>query len=212
MLQLSADRCPTVVKLCGSHRRPRFNPWRRKWQPTPVLLPGESHGQRSLVGYCPWGCKSQTGLMVHTHTHAHMHGNTVTLSVVPCFHRTRLWPCWRCMLSFTMGPNVPAQACLLHLSPSHVKDMPTVLYFYCSLSSPNHSTCPAPSVLCFGVHLSFEEILIKTHIPQNSSLGHTARSDIFRSVKWCLQNDDAIYSSISRKFLKIVFFLLYKHS
>ena len=27
------------------------------WQPTPVFLPGESHGRRSLVGYCPWGCK-----------------------------------------------------------------------------------------------------------------------------------------------------------
>ena len=32
-------------------------PWRRKWQPTPVFLPGESHGQRSLAGYSPWGCK-----------------------------------------------------------------------------------------------------------------------------------------------------------
>ena len=30
-------------------------PWRRTWQPTPVFLPGESHGQRSLVGYSPWG-------------------------------------------------------------------------------------------------------------------------------------------------------------
>ena len=29
-------------------------PWRRKWQPTPVFLPGESHGQRSLAGYSPW--------------------------------------------------------------------------------------------------------------------------------------------------------------
>jgi len=29
-------------------------PWRRKWQPTPVFLPRESHGQRSLVGYSPW--------------------------------------------------------------------------------------------------------------------------------------------------------------
>ena len=44
-------------------RRPGFNPWvgkipwRRKWQSTPVLLPGKSHGQRSLVGYSPWGCK-----------------------------------------------------------------------------------------------------------------------------------------------------------
>ena len=32
-------------------------PWRRKWQPTAVFLPGKSHGQRSLVGYSPWGCK-----------------------------------------------------------------------------------------------------------------------------------------------------------
>ena len=31
--------------------------WRRKWQPTPVFLPGESHGQRSLVVYSPWGSK-----------------------------------------------------------------------------------------------------------------------------------------------------------
>ena len=29
--------------------------WRRKWQPTPVFLPGESQGQRSLVGCCLWG-------------------------------------------------------------------------------------------------------------------------------------------------------------
>ena len=33
------------------------DPCRRKWQPIPVFLPGESHGQRSLVGYSPWGCK-----------------------------------------------------------------------------------------------------------------------------------------------------------
>ena len=41
----------------------RFDPWvgkilwRRKWQPTPVLLPGKSHGWRSLVVYNPWGRK-----------------------------------------------------------------------------------------------------------------------------------------------------------
>ena len=29
--------------------------WRRKWQPTPVFLPREYHGQRSPVGCCPWG-------------------------------------------------------------------------------------------------------------------------------------------------------------
>ena len=37
-------------------------PWRKKWQPTPVFLHGKSHGQRSLVGYSPWGCKSLTWL------------------------------------------------------------------------------------------------------------------------------------------------------
>ena len=52
--------CPIVHLLC---RRPRFSsrvrkiPWKRKWQLTPVILPGGFHGQRSLVGYSPWGCK-----------------------------------------------------------------------------------------------------------------------------------------------------------
>ena len=35
----------------------REDPWRRTWQPTPVFLPGEAHGQRSLAGYSSWGCK-----------------------------------------------------------------------------------------------------------------------------------------------------------
>ena len=56
------------------YRRHRFGPWvgkipwRRKWQPTPVLLPGESHGGRSLVGYSPWGRKeSDTTERLHFH-------------------------------------------------------------------------------------------------------------------------------------------------
>ena len=48
---------------CRRHRKHGFSswfgkiPWRRKWQPTPVFLPAESHGQGSLVGYSPWGRK-----------------------------------------------------------------------------------------------------------------------------------------------------------
>ena len=44
-------------------RRPRLdpwvrkNPWVKKWQPTPVFLPGKFHGQRSLEGFSPWGHK-----------------------------------------------------------------------------------------------------------------------------------------------------------
>ena len=48
---------------CRRHKRHGFDPWvgkiprRRAWQPTPVFLPGEPHGQRSLVGYRTWGRK-----------------------------------------------------------------------------------------------------------------------------------------------------------
>ena len=49
---------------CRRHKRCGFDPWvgkiprRRKWQPTPVLLPGKLHGRRSLAGYSPQGCKA----------------------------------------------------------------------------------------------------------------------------------------------------------
>ena len=44
-------------KRCGFDPWVRKIPWRKKWQPTPVFLPGESHGGRSLLGYSPWGHK-----------------------------------------------------------------------------------------------------------------------------------------------------------
>ena len=48
--------------------------WRRKWQPTPVRLPGKFHGQRSLVGYSPWGNRVRHDRVTITFifwTHAH---------------------------------------------------------------------------------------------------------------------------------------------
>ena len=42
--------------------------WRRAWQPTPVFLSGKSHGQRSLVGYSPWGHKESDMTEVTKHT------------------------------------------------------------------------------------------------------------------------------------------------
>ena len=46
--------------------------WRRRWKPTPAFLPGESHGQRSLVGYIVHGdANSRTRLSYWAHTHAH---------------------------------------------------------------------------------------------------------------------------------------------
>ena len=43
-------------------------PWRRKWQPIPVFLPGESHGQRILAGYSPWVTQRQLRLSDWAHT------------------------------------------------------------------------------------------------------------------------------------------------
>ena len=48
---------------CRRYKRWWFNPWvgkipwKKAWQPTPVFLPGESHEQRKLMGYCPLGCR-----------------------------------------------------------------------------------------------------------------------------------------------------------
>ena len=44
-------------RRCGFSPWVRKIPWRRKWQPTLVSLSGKSHGERSLAGYSPWGCK-----------------------------------------------------------------------------------------------------------------------------------------------------------
>ena len=47
--------------------------WRRKWQPTPVFLPGKSHGQRGQVGYSRWDLKeSDMTEQLNTHAHTHM--------------------------------------------------------------------------------------------------------------------------------------------
>ena len=58
------------------HERSRFDlwvrkiPWRRAWQPTPVFLPGNFHGQKSLAGYNPWGHRViHDWVSTHTHTH-----------------------------------------------------------------------------------------------------------------------------------------------
>ena len=59
---------------CKSQRRQRLDPWvrkipwRRAWKPTTVFLPGESHGQRSLAGYGPWGRKESDMTEWLTHT------------------------------------------------------------------------------------------------------------------------------------------------
>ena len=64
-----------MIKICLECGRPGFTPWvgkiswRREWLPTPVFLPGESHGQRTLAGYSPWGCRVGHNWETSTFTH-----------------------------------------------------------------------------------------------------------------------------------------------
>jgi len=74
---------------CRRLNRCRFDPWvgkisgSRKWQPTPVFLSGEFHGQRSLVGYIPWGHKeSHTSELLSTHSSIYF--KLLNMGTVPC--------------------------------------------------------------------------------------------------------------------------------
>ena len=89
----SVNTAPRVecAYQCRRHRSRGFNlwirkiPWKRKWQPSLVFLPGKFHGQRSLAVYSPWGHKESdtTELsLTHTHTHARTHTGGF---MCPCF-------------------------------------------------------------------------------------------------------------------------------
>ena len=70
LMGLVVKECDCLCRRC---RRHWFDPWiekipwKRRWQPTLIFLPGESHGLRSLVGYSPWDCK-ELDVTEHAHT------------------------------------------------------------------------------------------------------------------------------------------------
>ena len=57
---------PGDIRDSGFDPWGRKIPWSREWQPAPVFLPGKFHGQRSLAGYSPWGCK-EWDMTEHAH-------------------------------------------------------------------------------------------------------------------------------------------------
>ena len=69
---------------------------RRKWQPTPVILPGEHHEQRSLAGYSPWGCKES--------------GMTEQLSFIHSYLGTSTYAKIKSISSTSEGPSAPLTA------------------------------------------------------------------------------------------------------
>ena len=65
-LPANAGDITDVGSIPGSLRSPGGG--QGTWQPTPVFLPGEAHGQSSLAGYSPWGCK-KSDATEHTYSH-----------------------------------------------------------------------------------------------------------------------------------------------
>ena len=91
-------------------------PWRRKWQPTLVFLPGKSHGRRSLAGYSPWGCKEldTTGWFHSPSMLLQVDGffwlNNVPLCICVC---VCVCVCV-CIISF-IHPSVSGHLCCFHV-------------------------------------------------------------------------------------------------
>ena len=136
--------CKEPARQCRRFKRCEFIPWvrkssrRRTWQPTPVFLPGESHGQRSLVGYNPWGRRVGYDWAC-THTEKWL---------VPALPPA---VCVRVSLSETTGglplwPPTPTVTVCPPLSPTkeHCPQIPNSAHIwrssnsFCSPGSPHH--------------------------------------------------------------------------
>ena len=109
-------------KRCGFNPWVRKIPWRRKWQPTPVSMHGKSHGQRCLVGYCPWGCQeSDTTEQAHVSFSflclkpllSHTHHTLVSLASLYLLSKLEIFHCW---IKFSEAPQITDFLLLLYFS------------------------------------------------------------------------------------------------
>ena len=126
-------------------------PWRRKWQPTPIFLPGECPGQRSLVGCSPWGCQeldtTEGTWRACTHTHTHTHTHMISFQCwgeIECTHthththtHTISFQCWG-EIEFSRHREESARSSGLVLSGWGFRD-PNMLPPHTALNSGNLS-------------------------------------------------------------------------
>ena len=85
------------ARQCRRHQRCRFEPWlrripwRRKWQPTPIFLPGKSHAQRSLVGFSPWGHQDSDMTELRYNNKQTINKNSMKCLCAPLWITFRQW-------------------------------------------------------------------------------------------------------------------------
>ena len=89
---------PLVLRKCILKSKWDIIFWRRKWQPTPVFLPGKSQGQRRLAGYSPWGHKElDTTWWLSTHPRLRYHSTSTRMTLIKktgnakCRKKQRNW-------------------------------------------------------------------------------------------------------------------------
>ena len=124
-------------------------PWKRAWQPTLVFLPRESHGQRSLVGYRPWGHKeSDMAEGQRTHTHKQKDGRKEGKYLPPVLAGCGViqgLPRSQCSESFRRLPNTVPLSLLLSWNALPSPICLAALQAYCSTI---RSLLPTPTLLC----------------------------------------------------------------
>ena len=130
--------------ICLQCRRPRFDSWvgniswEKKLQPTPVFLPGKSHGQRSLLGYSPWGYK-RVGDDLVTKEHYSMvwmyHSLLINASI-----GDHLGCCYVLALVNDIAVNTHVQVCAwtcFHFSWLHIQEWSSCVLLFLFLPACN---------------------------------------------------------------------------
>ena len=147
---------------------------RRKWQPTPVFLPGEFYGQRSLVGSSPWGCKESDT----TERLALTHSWCMCVWVLSHFSQTLwLYGAQQAPLSTDSPGKTTGEGCpvlLLGIFPA--QGLNSCLLFLLHwradclpLAAPGKSDYVVVQFLFFwGIAILFSIVAAKMHIPSNS--------------------------------------------
>ena len=182
----------------GSGRFPRGG----KWLPTPVFLPGKSHGQRSLMGYSPYNHresdmteKLSMHAGTHTHTHTHTHTLRVGINALPDKARSgfthsntyrgqdlveRIWQQRWVGTAVNLPPSFPMK--LLTWGETHLEEITNEQHFHSSSAQlPLPSTTQLESLLLRRILTQEREMC--RDVTKKCQAGEGKRGQIYRSLE-----------------------------